>query len=286
MKLHKKYSISTYIAALVVLAFGFTSCQKSFNPASYAPAQTFGGYAASRDIAASNLVGYWGFENSLIDSVSSTNGTGVGTSFTTGIKGNALQGANNGYFITTPSSAVVGLKSFTISFWVNSPQNTNGTFGLVCLSNTQDFWGNLDIFFENGSTSTNANLKAHIENWITPTTDNDQWLGSFAIGNVWNKWTHIVLTYDATTSTFVTYVNGSSINTTVKAGNGPLTFQNASALIFGTMQFNTTPSLGTAGGPQSWASYMPGAMDEVRIYNAPLAAADVKALYQLQNLGK
>ncbi|PZX64443.1 LamG domain-containing protein [Hydrotalea sandarakina] len=286
MKLHKKYSISTYIAALVVLAFGFTSCQKSFNPASYAPAQTFGGYASSRDIAASNLVGYWGFENSLIDSVSSTNGTGVGTSFTTGIKGNALQGANNGYFITTPSSAVVGLKSFTISFWVNSPQNTNGTFGLVCLSNTQDFWGNLDIFFENGSTSTNANLKAHIENWITSTTDNDQWLGSFAIGNVWNKWTHIVLTYDATTSTFVTYVNGSSINTTVKAGNGPLTFQNASALIFGTMQFNTTPSLGTAGGPQSWASYMPGAMDEVRIYNAPLAAADVKALYQLQNLGK
>ena len=110
MKLHKKYSISTYIAALVVLAFGFTSCQKSFNPASYAPAQTFGGYASSRDIAASNLVGYWGFENSLIDSVSSTNGTGVGTSFTTGIKGNALQGANNGYFITTPSSAVVGLK--------------------------------------------------------------------------------------------------------------------------------------------------------------------------------
>ncbi|RTL55704.1 MAG: LamG domain-containing protein [Sphingobacteriales bacterium] len=286
MKRNKKYNILTYMAVLLLLASGFSSCQKSFDPASYAPAQTFGGYTTSREIAASNLVGYWGFENSLIDSVSNKNGNGVGTSFTTGIKGNALQGANNGYFITTPSSAVVGLKSFTISFWVNSPQNTNGTFGLVCLSNTQDFWGNIDIFFENGSTPTNANLKAHIENWVNPTTDNDQWLGTFAAGNIWNKWSHIVLTYDATTSTFVTYLNGSAINTTVKAGNGPLTFQNASALIFGTMQFNTTPSLGTAGGAQGWASYMPGAMDEVRIYNKAIAAADVKALYQLQNLGK
>ncbi|MCZ0212096.1 hypothetical protein OZK63_42805, partial [Streptomyces sp. UMAF16] len=70
-----------------------------------------------------------------------------------------------------------------------------GTFGLVCLSNTQDFWGNIDIFFENGSTPTNANLKAHIENWVNPTTDNDQWLGTFAAGNIWNKWSHIVLTY-------------------------------------------------------------------------------------------
>ena len=74
MKRNKKYNISTYMAVLLLLALGFTSCQKSFDPASYAPAQTFGGYAASREIAASNLVGYWGFENTLTDSVSNTNG--------------------------------------------------------------------------------------------------------------------------------------------------------------------------------------------------------------------
>ncbi len=124
MKRNKKYNFSTYISGILLLAVGITSCQKSFDPASYAPAQTFGGYTTSREIAASNLVGYWGFENSLIDSVSNKNGNGVGTSFTTGIKGNALQGANNGYFITTPSSAVVGLKSFTISFCVNQFHST------------------------------------------------------------------------------------------------------------------------------------------------------------------
>ena len=280
-----RYKFISTIIIVVQISFFFTSCQKSFDPASYAPARTFGSYSASNQIAPSALVGHWSFENSLIDSVSGKIATGVGTGFTPGLKGNALQGANNGYVISTPSSAVAGLTSLTISVWVNTTQNTTGTYGLVCLSNTQDFWGNIDFFFENGSTASNANLKAHIENWKNPTTDNDAWLGAFAIGNTWNAWTNVVVTYDATSSTFVTYVNGTSINTTVKTGNGNLNFLNASALIFGTMQFNVTPSLGTAGGSQSWASYLPGAMDEIRIYNKALSSSDIKSLYQLENLG-
>jgi hypothetical protein len=279
------YKLISATLILVFVSFLCTSCQKSFDPASYAPARTFGGYTSSGQISSSALVGHWSFENSLIDSVSSTNGTAVGTTYTPGLKGKALQGANNGYVISKPSAAVLALKSFTIALWVNTTQNTTGTYGLVCLSNTQDFWGNIDVFFENGSTSSNANLKAHIENWTNATTDNDAWLGSFAIGNVWNSWTHIVVSYDATSSTFVTYVNGSIVNSTVKAGNGNLNFLNASALIFGTMQFNVTPSLGTAGGSQSWASYVPGAMDEIRIYNKAITSSEVKALYQLENLG-
>lgn len=284
-----KYFRYGIIAAFVVTiaAFLFSSCQKNFNPKSYAPVQSFGGYGSSSEIAPSSLVGHWAFENSLVDSVSNTIGTGVGTSFTNGIKGQALQGANNAYFITTPSNAVKSLQSFTISLWVNTPQNTTGTYGLVCLSNTADFWGNFDVFFENGSSATNAQFKAHIENWQTATTDHETWLGAYPIGAVWNKWTHLVVTYDATSSTFNMYVNGSPIiSPVVNAGNGNLVFQNASALIFGTMQFNTTPSLGTAGGAQPWASYVPGAIDEVRIFNKALVAGDIKALYQLEKLGK
>jgi len=277
--------ITSVIIFIATCSFFTFSCQKKFDPKSYAPPQTFGGYSSSDEIASANLIGHWAFENSLIDSVSNTSGTGVGTSFTTGLKGQALQGADNGYVISTPSSSILDIQSFTIAFWVNTTQNTDGTFGLVCLSNTNDFWGNIDIFFENGSTSSNAVLKAHIENWTETNTDNDQWLGAFSIGNVWNSWSHIVVTYDAGSSTFATYVNGVLINTTVKANNGNLKFQNASALIFGTMQFNADPSLGTAGGPQDWASYLPGAMDELRIYNKAITAGDVKALYQLENLG-
>jgi hypothetical protein len=287
------YRLISVSSLIVSILFMIISCQEKFDPKSYAPIQSFGGYGASSDIAPTNLVGHWSFENSLIDSVSSAMGNGVGTSFTDGIKGQALQGADNGYFITTPSTAVLNLQSLTISLWVDVPPNLTGTYGFVCLSNTNDFWGNFDVFFENlPSTNnvkdiSNAILKGHFENWTSPTTDHETWLGNFSIGPVWNKWTHIVFTYDAATSTFNVYVNGSSIvSPIVNAGNGNLTFQNASALIFGTMQFNVTPSLGTAGGPQSWASYVPGAIDEVRIYNKALVASDVGALYQLEKRGK
>ncbi|MBS1654643.1 MAG: hypothetical protein JSU05_07350, partial [Bacteroidetes bacterium] len=148
----------TYTASLVNLTMGKTYYYKAYaineKGISYGDEKSFfapfsvNGYTAAAQIAPANLIGHWSFENSLIDSVSSTIATGVGTSFANGVKGKALQGANNGYVISVPSSAVVSMTSFTISLWVNTPQNTTGTYGLVCLSNTNDFWGNLDFFFE------------------------------------------------------------------------------------------------------------------------------------------
>ena len=37
---------------------------------------------------------------------------------------------------------------------------------------------------------------------------------------------------------------------------------------------------------QDWASFVLGVMDELRIYKKALTADDVKALYNLENLGK
>jgi hypothetical protein len=282
----KKYSKINRIGLIAAILLLFASCQKKFNPDSYAPVQSFGGFGSSSQIQPSNLVGHWAFENSLVDSVSGTVATGVNTTFSTGIKGAGLQGADKGYVTSTPSNAILGLQSFTVSLWVNVPQNTTATYGLVGLSNTADFWGNFDIFFENGSTSSNGIFKYHVENWKTATTDNETWSDNLSVGDVWNKWIHFAVTYDAGSSTFVVYQNGGAINTKVNTGNGALKFQNASALIFGTMQFNVTPSIGTAGGPQTWAGYVPGKMDEIRIYKAALSADEVKALYQLEKLGK
>lgn len=282
------YSILNRIGLIAAILLFFASCQEKFNPDSYAPVQSFGGFGRSSQIQPSNLVGHWAFENSLVDSVSGTVATGASTTFSTGIKGAGLQGADKAYVTSTPSNAVMGLQSFTVSLWVNVPQNTKGTYGLVSLSNTGDFWGNFDIFFEKSdkTTSTNGVFKYHVENWQTATTDKDTWSDNLNIGDVWNKWIHLAVTYDAASSTFVVYQNGTAINTKVNAGNGTLKFQNASALIFGTMQFNVTPSIGTAGGPQDWASYVLGKMDEIRIYKAALSADEVKALFQLEKLGK
>jgi hypothetical protein len=98
---------------------------------------------------------------------------------------------------------------------------------------------------------------------------------------------NIALTYDAATSTFTLYNGGNAIATQTATGLGNIVFPaTATKIIFGTEQFQCTPSLGTAGGTQGWASYLTGQLDEVRIYNKALKAADIQALIVLQGKGK
>lgn len=270
-----------YIMILALGALGFSSCQKKFDPSSYAPALNIGGYTSTKQIAPSNLVAHWSFDGNLLDSVSNTAGTATGTSFTNGIKGRALQGALNGYVITNTPAAVQNLKSFTVSLWENMPLNDKGIVGLIDVANSNQFWGNLTIFFENGGTATNGNLKLHINNGGV-----DNWLGNYSMANPWGKWNNIAVSYDQTTSTYKIYVNGSKLATQVIPGNGPITFQNAGKMVFGTVHFQTTPSLTSATGKQDWASYLTGQLDEVRIYNKALSDEEIGSLSKLEGRGK
>lgn len=218
-----------------------SSCYKKFDPSSYAPALSIGGYTSAKSIAPGNLVGYWSFDNNVTDSITNTAGTNVGVGFVNGIKGAAMQGGVNKYVLFNPGSGIQNLQSFTVTSWVNSPQNTNGIAGILDIANTNSFWGNLTLFFENGGTATNANLKVHVNN-----NGKDAWLGNYNITNAWNVWMNIAVSYDAASSTFKVFVNGSKIATQVVANYGPLQFQNATKMVFGTVQFQTTPSLTSA----------------------------------------
>jgi len=103
-----------------------SSCQKEFNPKSYAPPKpppSFSGYTRSVDIEPSHLVAYWPFSGDLKDSISGTAGVATGTSFGTGVEGKGLQGANNAYVVSAVPANIQGLHSFTMSPWVNMPQN-------------------------------------------------------------------------------------------------------------------------------------------------------------------
>lgn len=269
------------IFCMVVIGLSFSSCQKKFDPKSYAPAQTFGGYSNSDAVAQSNLVAYWGFENNLTDSISGTSATNFGMSYTTGIRGQALQGGLNDYALFTPTSAIKGLQSMTLSYWVNTPQNPNGTIEPICFANSTQFWGNFDMYFDHQHPDSTAFIThtfgtgGATENWITVT-----------LNNVWGNWMHIAISYDMASSVFILYVNGVPYTTSKPTNFGPLNFSNFPAIVFGTMQFQTNPSLTTAATSQNWASYLTGSLDQVRIYNKALGASDIKALYQLENLGK
>jgi len=278
--MNKKYvRLFILVAGISVM---LTSCYKKFDTQSYAPALSIDGYTSVKEISPSSLVGYWGFNGSLIDSVSGTLGTNTGTSFGNGIKGQALQGANNGYVLFTPGNAITGMQSFTITYWVNSPVNTNGIVGLVNLSNSNNFWGNIDMFFENGSTANAAKFRAHITNNGT----NDAWLAKDGIPGIFNNWVNFALSYDAVTATEKFYVNGSVLVSQVNTGYGPIHFVNSGKIVFGTVHFQTTPSLTAATGSQPWASYLTGLLDEVRIYNKALSGSEVSALVKLEGRGK
>ncbi|HMU47907.1 MAG TPA: LamG domain-containing protein [Chitinophagaceae bacterium] len=279
MKMKNK-NIIVAASALFAVSTIITSCTNKDGINGYAPPLTLGGYTSAKEIAPANLVAYWAFDNSLIDSVSGQSGTNTGTSFTAGVKKSAIQGGDNKYVLFNPGTTIQNLQSFTVTAWVNSPQNTDGIVGLVDLANTGAFWGNLTIFFENGGTATNGVLKVHVNNNGT-----DAWLGNYTVTNAWNRWIQVSVSYDAGTSTFKVYINGSKLATQTVAGYGPLHFQNATKMVFGTVQFQTTPSL-NGGTMQPWASFLKGQLDEVRIYNVALSESDVNFLNKLEARGK
>ncbi|MEO8403227.1 MAG: LamG domain-containing protein [Chitinophagaceae bacterium] len=266
---------------IAAVAIVLSSCYKKYDPKSYAPAFTIGGFTKSSEIAASNLVGYWAFDGSLIDSVSGSASTNVGTSFAGGFKGQALKGALNAYVLASPSANFNSMTSFTVSEWVNTPPPSTGIIDIFSFGKTDGFWGNIDLFFENGGTNANGRFRTHIFNG----TDDKEFPTEGGI-NFFDNWTNVTITYDGTTSHYLLYINGSKVTDITATGFGPLHVTNPGKLILGTTQFNTSPSETTGSGAQSWASFLTGSLDEVRVYNKVLTALEINALTVLQGKGK
>lgn len=272
----------------VAMVFTISSCQKGFDAKSYAPKKplpTFGGYSSSKDIEPASLVAYWAFNGNLTDSLSATAATGTTTGFDAGVKGQGLNVPANGYAVSNVPDAVKSLHSFTISTWVKMPQNT-GAAGVIDIAHTDNFWGNFDIFFDNGGTATTGVLKVHVWNKSGSTSGSDAWEGGYTVANPWNAWINILVTYNNDTSTVTVFYNGSSAGTNTAAGFAPLDWSGAKKMSFGTLQFQTTPSLTTATGKQDWAASIGGTIDQVRIYSKVLSASQVTALYNLEKLGR
>jgi hypothetical protein len=279
-KMMKTMMLAT--AGIASLSLLVTSCYKEFDPESYAPPLNIGGFTSTKEIAPANLVAWFSFDGNLLDSVSSTAGTNTGTGFTNGVKGQAMQGADQSYVLWDPTTAVKNMTAFTITYWVNSPVNTAGIAGLVNLSNTTGFWGNIDMFFENGSTATAAKFRAHITNkGGTP----DHWIAKDGLPGIFNNWVNFAVSYDGV-NTFRFYVNGALIVTDVDNNFGALQFLNSGKVVFGTVHFQTTPSQTTGSGSQPWASFLMGGLDEVRIYNKALTDNEVNSLVKLEGRGK
>jgi hypothetical protein len=283
-----KMSRNKYLLVALLAGLGLSACKKDFNAKSYAPPLNVNGYTSSAEIATSSLIAHWSFNGNLSDSVSKTTGVGTSTSFATGLLGQGLQD-NSGYVVSAVPAAIQNLHSFTFSVWVNSPLNT-GALGLVDIAHSQNFWGNLDIFFDNGGSATTGVLKVHVFNNSGSTSGSDAWEGGYTVSNPWNGWTNIAVTYNDSTSTVKVYYKGSLIGTNTATGFAPLNWTQATNMVFGTLQFETTPSLtsNVNNDPASpiyyggWGEDLNGVMDEVRVYNRVLTSTEISSLAALQ----
>lgn len=278
------------ISMMALVSIALSSCMKDFDPKSYAPSKplpTFDGYGSTKDIESASLVSIWTFNGNLADSLSSTTGTSTGTSFGAGVSGKGLQGADNGYVVSNIPDAVKALHSFTISTWVYMPQNTNA-LGVMSIANNKTFWGNFDIFFDTGDddTPTSGILKVHMWNNGDSDAGVDAWEGGYVVSNPWNKWIQILVTYDDAAGTVSVYYNGKVAGTNTPGNFKPLDWSQAKQMVFGTMQFQTTPSLTTNTGAQDWAGFLTGRLDQVRVYNKVLSDNQIDALYNLEKAGR
>lgn len=295
----KNNTIIKYFGAVLTLGVLFTSCEDSIdkdNPA--IPYASIGGYDNSDDIAPDNLISKISFDdNKLVDL---KNGVSISTptnvNFETGVKGTAYKGSSSAFVsYNDVSDKIKNLKSITQSMWIKTLQHTGGAQCIFMIPKTTDFWGNIFVLIE-ASTDGKMLLKFHIQKDVTPAVT---WAGQFIetggvnkLEGMYDKWKHLVWSYDASTSTFALYVDGVLIplpdSITKRFTNDPaqgglplgnLANSNVSKFVIGGFQQH----LGAPwANPDSWMLKYTGLIDEFRMYDKALSSSEINALYKLE----
>ena len=197
----------------------------------------------------SNLVHYWPFNGNTNDAVGAINAVNTGATLTTDRFGNA----NSAYsfdgddIMTIGSAGNFGSSSFTASMWISTTANSS----LNTLIRTEEGGGGNGwfIWFDNNG----IEIWASSKNYVSSTKIND------------GAWHMITFVQDADNKVGQLYIDGAyiggySMETVPSVSNG-----NTHVLGSGM----TTP----------YCTFV-GKMDEVRLYDKALTAAEVAALYQ------
>lgn len=281
----------------------FQSCKKSSSGPSGPP--LIGGYTSSDSVAAANLVAYWSFDGNANETKSGNAGTAsAAVTYTTGIRGQAYQGATGAYVTSVPSAAFSALSSFSLSVWFNLPaqQPSGDPGGMFFLAGTSTL---NEMILETESFMPVSGDSVKIHHGFT-NLGSPGWQGftlesydTMAIG----KWVHLVMTYDAPSSTYTYYQNGIPTGVSSAWSNGmyvtPTTMYDGPLPVgagspatepLGANSFSTDPPqqivIGTWPATLYGVSATLGAngcylgqMDELRIFNRALTQAEVAGLY-------
>jgi hypothetical protein len=228
------------------------------------------------------LKSFWEFDNNTRDTGQyRTEGTAKNITFVPGIKGQGAQIGADGYLMSTKvNDSLTTPGSLTVAWWMNAAAPTPNAKGIFAISKKTEFWGNVEFFLETNNNGNEAFLKVHLFN-ATHADKGEEW-NEVKIPNALGKWTHFAVVYNAADSKLSIYADGqpTAINGKVlKGGNyGNLKFTDVAGIVLGNFAFETDPTLANHGG-EPWATNINGSLDQFRIYNVALSAAQVKALF-------
>ncbi len=207
------------------------------------------------------LVGQWSFEEgsgSTAADSSSSNNTGTLQNSPTWISGQVGSGAlsldGTDDYVNVPDSASLDLSTFTVSGWINLTSNTNNWKPVFTKENASGGQRNFGLYVEN----TTSNPRFHYS-FMDSSCSGFNSYNSSATAQA-GTWQHVTMTYDG--SSFKFYING-SLDSTQTVSGAPC----SSATAF------------RIGEPAGAYDAFPGSVDEVRVYNRALSAADVSDLY-------
>jgi hypothetical protein len=202
--------------------------------------------------ASSGLVGAWGFNEASGGTVTDASGNGNtgtianATRTTSGKFGGALSFNGTNAMVTVPDSASLDFTSgMTLEAWVNP--TAVGTAWRCVLLKEQPAELIYALYAGNSKGKAATDVFTNADIGLSGTAN-----------TALNAWTHLAATYDGTTLRL--YVNG--VQAASKAVTGAIKTSNGVLRI---------------GGNSIWGEWFAGLIDEVRVYNKALTAAQIQA---------
>ena len=201
--------------------------------------------------------------------------------YTTGVRGTALQGNYDGFIHYFNANDFAKSTSFSIAFWLKatlSQKDHNNADGVLALADTTNFWSPVVIYTDHeSSTSDSMILKFHFLNGNSDNWDFAGYDGPRRFPHMYDgQWHQVVFTYDAGTKIGTVYRDGVQFD---QKTNESIAFtpNHITQLVVGGFQ----QAIGVQGtyAQNTWMKGFPGALDNIRLYNKSLSAAEVQNLY-------
>ncbi len=209
----------------------------------------------------SSCIATYRFENNEVDLSGNYDGTGTAIQYAAGRYGQAASFNGSSSYVNLGSTNQFASTAVSISMWVN-PNSVTTSYALSGNGNGGSFAdGDNDIFlrtdgyigYEIGQSSSIYEARYATTTQLTV-----------------NAWHHIVVTYDSSLGTTIgkIYVNGISQSTSATYGAGGTFSGN---IFIGTLNYNI--------GKNNYGLNFNGEIDQFRIFNKAISAAEVTTLY-------